>query len=600
MAKANEGNSNELVELVTQNIQEILKKNGKVINVQDLSPVVLRFLQFLKSPRDFADEQPKQLFKHRKEVQALPKNHPQYQKAEKDHIQVDTDYIKLDGEWLNMTRDQKRDMKSLANALDYLPSILEGIENPGQQQVIEEIKKLADGIENIARVDFLREELNKVLHGKGAGIAFGHSLHEAVKKGDIEEVTRLCKNSNVNSQDYYDNSTPLHIAVQLNRADIVSTLLKHGASIDLQDDNGNTPLHLASQKSYNKIAEILVTSIKVPNDERGDGSTVDKLNKDRNSALLIAVLANNIELVRILLDKNAKINQRVWDPNEPFAPIPMVLLSYAIKRKISDDMLKELLEQGALVADDTEALYNFSKHHPPVHEAINSGNVEHLKMLIKYGVDTTLPNSLAFVSYNKDSLTPIDLIKSLDKYETTQSRSRKKMMELILMHNEEIKETFSLFKDIYHNRKCPDYCNDEKLKKLKFFLTQGTLTWTIQQEYKLGSQYKSVVKARDIVKEVNNMIEHKDFKNISSTDRENRSVVEQAQQIVSRMYRCNLQHLLTLLCHYCVNQVLNCVNQVLKANPCQAPAISVSSGKPCIFSLTQNLIFTLFYQFDWW
>lgn len=54
-----------------------------------------------------------------------------------------------------------------------------------------------------------------------------------------------------------DVISPLHIATKNGHVEIVRTLIKKGANLNVTDENGNTPLYLAIKNNLTDIAEIL-------------------------------------------------------------------------------------------------------------------------------------------------------------------------------------------------------------------------------------------------------------------------------------------------------------------------------------------------------
>lgn len=54
------------------------------------------------------------------------------------------------------------------------------------------------------------------------------------------------------------NWTYLHLAVWMNKVNVVQALLKMGAEINIQDVNGDTPLHLALITNKRFLAKILL------------------------------------------------------------------------------------------------------------------------------------------------------------------------------------------------------------------------------------------------------------------------------------------------------------------------------------------------------
>jgi ankyrin repeat protein len=73
--------------------------------------------------------------------------------------------------------------------------------------------------------------------------AYGRApLHDAVIDGNLEAVIGLLKGgADVNAQDN-NGCAPLHFAAQANAAEVVKRLLAAGARPDVRDANGNTPL----------------------------------------------------------------------------------------------------------------------------------------------------------------------------------------------------------------------------------------------------------------------------------------------------------------------------------------------------------------------
>lgn len=62
---------------------------------------------------------------------------------------------------------------------------------------------------------------------------------------------------NVSNQDGF---TPLHMAALHGHSDLVSLLLKHGASISAKNAEHAVPLHLACQKGHSQVMEPLIAS----------------------------------------------------------------------------------------------------------------------------------------------------------------------------------------------------------------------------------------------------------------------------------------------------------------------------------------------------
>ena len=82
-------------------------------------------------------------------------------------------------------------------------------------------------------------------------------LHEAVRRGEVEDVYGLISGEvDVDRPDALGR-TPLHYAARLGYVDIVKALLAAGASVDPRDRDGFTPLIRAVYGGHFEIAELL-------------------------------------------------------------------------------------------------------------------------------------------------------------------------------------------------------------------------------------------------------------------------------------------------------------------------------------------------------
>lgn len=85
-------------------------------------------------------------------------------------------------------------------------------------------------------------------------------LHVAAQRGDIARVQQLVRDGrDVNAFDDM-SKTPLHYAVESERADIAQFLIEHGADVNARDEAtiGNTPLRQVAGNCSLRIAKLLV------------------------------------------------------------------------------------------------------------------------------------------------------------------------------------------------------------------------------------------------------------------------------------------------------------------------------------------------------
>jgi len=124
------------------------------------------------------------------------------------------------------------------------------------------------------------------------------SLHELVKRGDINRVKVRINSLNINKVDE-DGYTVFHIAVYYRQFECMKFLLKHGAFINMANKEGDTPIHSAEDDF-----EIIRFLLK-------NGANINQKNNYGSTVLMGAVSTpNNLKVVKLLLDYNADINTK--------------------------------------------------------------------------------------------------------------------------------------------------------------------------------------------------------------------------------------------------------------------------------------------------
>ena len=148
-------------------------------------------------------------------------------------------------------------------------------------------------------------------------------------------------------------------------ADVCSTLLEYGATVDAQSQSGHTALMIAAYKGRPDVLEILLDN----------KASIDLCDKNGVSAMFIALQQQALECVCLLLDRGASVNQTLpkkWNGTA---------LHYAIWADYKK-VIPLLLEKGA----DLEARDDY--YVTPLHVAAELGDSRTAALLIARGAKT--------------------------------------------------------------------------------------------------------------------------------------------------------------------------------------------------------------------
>ncbi|KAM0810155.1 putative Ankyrin repeat-containing domain protein [Seiridium cardinale] len=226
-------------------------------------------------------------------------------------------------------------------------------------------------------------------------------LHVAIFKGSTEAAKLLLESGADADQNDVYQSTPLHLAIKEEELEIVKELLQHGCLIDRQDGSGYSPLMRAVDEGWLDCVKLLV-------DAGADQSLHDS---DQMSLLNIAGDSSRAPAVFQYL---VQLGFDVYRPdNYGFFPLHDAMLdtnftSYIVNsgldfyRACGKDVFKGLLSmalecRGILpmiirrIPSEflPDALINIwpARYVSPLCNAARRGNIEALKILIRYGAD---------------------------------------------------------------------------------------------------------------------------------------------------------------------------------------------------------------------
>ncbi len=277
------------------------------------------------------------------------------------------------------------------------------------------------------------------------------SIFEEIKTGNLKQITTLLQNDSklLELKDEAGN-TPLHIAIENNKNDIVLYLIKSGSDVNSKSNKGETPIHVAARVGNTEIITILVSN----------GALINVVDASNYTPLTNAVRFKYFETVKILVENGANINQKgMWN----WLPIQLAaefdqkeIVNYLIEKgseipvepgydsyqilnascsKGLTKLFDNLLEKGfnlqsnkythnllhLAAAGGSEKIVNvlLSKGFKvmigdgygwsPLHSAAEKGNLDVVKCLIKQGADIndrsvsgTTPYNLAEYFGNKE------------------------------------------------------------------------------------------------------------------------------------------------------------------------------------------------------
>ncbi|CAL1285645.1 unnamed protein product [Larinioides sclopetarius] len=225
-------------------------------------------------------------------------------------------------------------------------------------------------------------------------------LHFAGKAPDILSLKWILKQqSNPYSKDT-TGQTVLHVAAFYNRIEVMWYLIEQehiSMDISMDDVNGKTPLHIAVENQSNNIVKYLSKFC----------ICLNKKDKHGLTPLHTAILWNNIDAVKILLDKETNV-----DANRSYGNYTALQIA---ARCGNPYLVKLLIAKKAHI--DAKCMFGATS----LHLATLNGNFEIVKILVESGADV---NAKSYVG-----TTPLSNAASKGKIE---------IVEFLLQHGADI------------------------------------------------------------------------------------------------------------------------------------------------------------------
>ncbi|XP_065115373.1 dynein axonemal heavy chain 12 [Paramisgurnus dabryanus] len=226
-------------------------------------------------------------------------------------------------------------------------------------------------------------------------------IFNAIKHGDEGSLRKLTVYQHAFSEEDNTGYIPLHEAASQSNQSIlhITFTASHVELKDRRTHRGKTPLFLAVEKGFLDNACFLLDSACSP----------DTLDNEEDSPLVVAIRNNNYDMVKLLLNFNAKVNQEGAhrrtalheaarlglkdlvdlllkfgahpDPRSSFGLTPLALAAQAGHLEI----VRTLLQKGADVESQAQDSATI------LFEASASGNPDVISLLLEYGADANVP-----------------------------------------------------------------------------------------------------------------------------------------------------------------------------------------------------------------
>uniref|UniRef100_A0A8D0HGQ3 Transient receptor potential cation channel subfamily A member 1 n=1 Tax=Sphenodon punctatus TaxID=8508 RepID=A0A8D0HGQ3_SPHPU len=203
-------------------------------------------------------------------------------------------------------------------------------------------------------------------------------LHHAAGGGQIELMQIIIDDSSNEVLNLVDTAgnTPLHWATRKKQIESVKLLLSRGANPNVLNSSMMAPLHLSVQSLHNEIVKILVEHSSTDVNLEGEG---------RNTPIMVACYKDNAEALTLLV---CRTDSFFLCKTNATGCMPVHAAAFAGAKSCMEIILKKGEELGY----SPESHINFTNNGKcsPLHLAVQSGDLEMIKMCIEYGAQIDL------------------------------------------------------------------------------------------------------------------------------------------------------------------------------------------------------------------
>ncbi|XP_063155461.1 transient receptor potential cation channel subfamily A member 1 [Candoia aspera] len=201
-------------------------------------------------------------------------------------------------------------------------------------------------------------------------------LHHAAGSGQLELMQMVMDDSSVEALNVTDSAgnTPLHWATKKQQTESVKLLLSRGANPNILNSNMMSPLHWAVQYLFNDLVKIFIENSTTDVNLEGEGG---------NTPVLVACYKDNPEALKLLIENGGEICKA---NSMGCMPVHAAACSGA---KLC---LEIIIKRGEELGYSPESHINFTNNgkSSPLHLAVQSRDLEMIKMCIEYGAQIDL------------------------------------------------------------------------------------------------------------------------------------------------------------------------------------------------------------------
>lgn len=212
-------------------------------------------------------------------------------------------------------------------------------------------------------------------------------LHKAIEELPSELIEPFLKENEAlinEKKNYANKETALHLAISLNRTDLITPLIRYGADPSIQNGAGDTPLHLACQNVHG--LEAIQLLVKHPQGQK----TINILNKHSANLPIHCVTElgshNPHNTPTAVQETTVQMAQTLYNATTPdtFSDQDQARMLYFSVQKNNVPLTRWLIQQGAPIN------YPYSCGNP-IHRAARFATSAMVKLLLKQGA-TQVPD----------------------------------------------------------------------------------------------------------------------------------------------------------------------------------------------------------------